>query len=103
MIERLMEKTGEIEAIARRYRVARLAVFGSAVRGGFVSGQSDLDFLVEFEPMEVREYADHYFGLEEELGRLLGERIDLVERKPLKNPYLLKSVEESQRVLYEAA
>ena len=41
----------EIVALGRRYRVSRLRVFGSAVRGtDFDPERSDVDFLVEFEP-----------------------------------------------------
>jgi predicted nucleotidyltransferase len=62
--------------------------FGSAARDDFDPESSDLDFLVEFEPMSPREYADSFFGLLEDLERLFGQRIDLLEPEPIENPYI---------------
>ena len=46
-----------------KHRVERLDLFGSAARDDFDPETSDLDFLVEFEPMPPREHTDSYFGL----------------------------------------
>src|SRR5438132_234284 len=43
----------DIRALCVKYRVKRLAVFGSAVKGTFDPATSDVDFVVEFQP-EVR-------------------------------------------------
>lgn len=103
MLSEILARQVEIRDAAARHRVRSLALFGSAAEGDFEAGRSDLDFLVEFQPMPVREYADHYFGLMEELERLLQAPIDLVEAQPLTNPYFRMSVEQTKRVLYEAA
>ena len=86
-----------------RHRVARLDVFGSAARGDFDPTSSDLDFLVEFEPMPPVEHAHSFFGLLEDLQRLFGRGVDLLEPEPIENPYLRQSIERSRKVLYEAA
>ena len=52
----------------------RLAFFGSVLRADF-RDDSDIDVLVEFEPGHVPGFA--FFGLEDELGLLLGHKIDL--------------------------
>ena len=44
-----------------------------------------------------------YFGLIEDLERLLGCPIDLVEPGPITNPFFRESLEQSQVVLYAAA
>jgi predicted nucleotidyltransferase len=86
-----------------RHRVARLDVFGSAARGDFDPEASDLDFLVDFEPMSPAEHADSFFGLLADLEKLFGKRIDLLERQPIENPYLWQSIERWREILYEAA
>lgn len=103
MLNEILAREAEIREMAARHKVRSLALFGSAAAGDFVQGTSDLDFLVEFQAMPVREYADHYFGLMEDLERLFRAPIDLVEARPLKNPYFRQSVEQTKRVLYEAA
>ncbi len=53
--------------------------------------------------MSPREHAGAYFGLMEDLDRLLGVRIDLVEASAIRNPYFKEAVRNTQVVLYEAA
>ncbi len=99
----IQEKLGALEELCLRYRVARLDLFGSALRDDFDPAASDLDFLVEFAPMAPAEHADCFFGLLEDLGKLFGQRIDLLEREPIVNPYLWQAIENSRRTIYEAA
>jgi hypothetical protein len=87
-----------------KHRVRRLALFGSGASGRFDPAKgSDLDFLAEFEPMSPREHAGAYFGLMEDLHRLLSVPIDLVEAGAIRNPYFKEAVRNTQVVLYEAA
>jgi predicted nucleotidyltransferase len=66
--------------LRQRYRVAYLGVFGSWVRGEQTVA-SDLDLLVDFDgPIDLFAYA----RLQEEIGRRLGLRVDLVHRPGLK-------------------
>jgi len=94
------EHRTELEALCRRYRVRRLDLFGSAASGRDQSGKSDLDFLVEFEPLPAGAYADTYFGLLEDLERLFGRPVDLVVASAIKNPYVRDSVERTRVSLY---
>lgn len=99
----ISEKLAELSSLCEQRKVRRLALFGSAAAGGFSQDQSDLDFIVEFEPMVPVVYAENYFKLLEDLERLFGRKIDLVEYGPIKNPYFKKEIDETQIVIYEAA
>lgn len=92
----------ELEALCRRFRVRRLELFGSAATGMDRPGESDLDFLVEFEPLPTGGYADTYFGLLEALEALFGRAVDLVIPSTIKNPYFRQSVERTKTLLYAA-
>ena len=71
----------EIALLCHRYGVRQLEVFGSAARGtDFDPDRSDADFLVDFERESAMSALHQYFGFAEELERLLGRPIDLVER-----------------------
>ena len=72
------------------------------MRDDFDSQSSDLDFLVEFQPLKPGTYADAYFGLKEGLERLFQRPIDLVIESAIKNPYFLKKVEQTKHGLYAA-
>jgi predicted nucleotidyltransferase len=101
--ELIESKRSELRALCERYRVERLALFGSALRDDFDLGHSDLDFSVEFQPMGPSEHAGAYFGLLENLESLFGRRVDLVEIGAVRNPYLRREIEAGQETLYAAA
>jgi len=87
--------------LCQQFRVEKLELFGSALgMDNFDVEKSDIDFLVEFQPMEASAHAKAYFGLLEALINLFKRHVDLVETKAIKNPYLLDSINRSRRVLY---
>ena len=92
----------EIEALCQKYGVKRLDLFGSAAPGEFSDEDSDFDFLYEFDSTDWRGMSDRFFGLLEDLERLLGRRVDLVSLKAAKNPYFLESATKDTITLYAA-
>ncbi|HEY2955852.1 MAG TPA: nucleotidyltransferase domain-containing protein [Candidatus Eisenbacteria bacterium] len=98
----LESKRQAISDACVRHRVARLDAFGSALRDDFRPGESDLDLLVEFGPMEPYARVDAYFGMLEDLRALLGMEIDLVMAGAVKNPYIAREIERTKRLLYAA-
>jgi hypothetical protein len=98
----LESKRRAIGEACRRNGVARLYVFGSAIRDDFRPGESDVDLLVEFAPMESYARVDAYFALLEELRALLGQEIDLVMVGAVKNRYIARDIERTRQMLYAA-
>jgi len=96
------DRRDQLAALCRKHRVRRLEVFGSAADGTFDPQRSDLDFLVEYEPLLPGEHYEAYFGLWEELAELFGRKIDLVDPEGMKNPYFVRRVNESRTVVYDA-
>ena len=94
----------EIAELCRRRGVRRLAVFGSVLRPDF-GAQSDVDFLVEFEPGAELPWAAHLTELEAELVALLGREVDVVDWKAVersRNPYRRHGILSGKRLLYAA-
>lgn len=77
--ERLEVTPGALAAFCRRWHIAKLEVFGSFLREDFDS-ESDIDFLVSFElgrgPDDMA-----WFQLKEELARLVGRKVDVLDRR----------------------
>ena len=96
-------KRRELKALCERRGVERLALFGSALRDDFDPEKSDLDFSVTFSPMSPERHAAAYFGLLDDLEGLFGRRVDLVEIRAVRNPYLRRSIEEEQETVYATA
>ncbi len=84
----IVSKRGEIATVCSRHHVQRLELFGSANDGTkFNIDSSHVDFLVEFAPLPAGGYFDHCFGLQEDLGALLGRPVDMVVERAIRNPY----------------
>ncbi len=98
----VLENRDENAELCRRYRVRRLELFGSAAGDEFDPQRSDVDFLVEFEPLAEGEHADAYFGLRESLETLLGRPVDLVMTRAIRNRYFLEAIQPIRTLLYAA-
>jgi len=103
MIDVVRSHSRQLTELCRQHNVKYMGLFGSALNEkDFDPQRSDIDFLVEFFPLEPRRHAKFYFGLLEKLQDLFGCNIDLVEMKAIKNPYLMESVDKSRIQIYAA-
>lgn len=98
----ISHRRSEIADLCRQYHVRRLELFGSAVDDRFDPHHSDVDFLVEFEPLAEGQHADAFFGLRESLESLFARPIDLVMLRAIRNPYFLQAIEPTRTLLYAA-
>lgn len=89
-----------ISRAAARYGVAELALFGSAVSGGF-GAASDVDFLVDFLPDRADPFED-FCALREELREIVERDVDLVVKRAIKNPYFRESALGQAETIYVA-
>lgn len=102
MISEFTHHQAELELLCRRYHVRRLELFGSAASSAQAEVGSDVDLLVDFDPLPTGQYADAYFGLLEALEILFGRSVDLVVASAIRNPYFQDSVDRTKMLLYAA-
>jgi predicted nucleotidyltransferase len=103
MISLIKKNKVALERLCHQYHVRRLELFGSALTDERFDGdRSDLDFLVEFFPLEPGQRADTYFGLLEGLEALFQRRVDLVVMRAIKNPYFRQAIDGGRELLYVA-
>ncbi|HSV93967.1 MAG TPA: nucleotidyltransferase domain-containing protein [Desulfobacterales bacterium] len=100
MVDSILEKRDHIISACSRHRVARLHVFGSALSPDYVPGKSDIDFLVDFVPMEPSDLVEAYFGLLDDLRGIVGGAVDLVMVGAVKNHYIAGEIENTKQLLY---
>ena len=94
----------QIVAFCQKWSIVRLELFGSVLRDDF-DDQSDVDVLVTFAPGTRWTFRDD-LRMEEELARLFGRHVDLVERAQIEqspNWVRRKSVLEGATLVYAAA
>jgi hypothetical protein len=98
-VDRFEELREKVLPVLSPY-VKRIAVFGSFARGEDAS-ESDIDILVKLKPQgECPPIGLKWFGLEEELSRVLRRKVDLVSESAL-SPYIRPYVEKEMVILYE--
>ena len=102
MVEILQDKREAIAGLCARHGVARLDVFGSALRDDYRPGESDVDLLVESGPMDGYAKAVACFDLLDGLRELLGTEVDLVMAGAVKDRYIAQDIERTRRLLYAA-
>lgn len=75
-------------------------MFGSAVRDDF-GPQSDIDVLITFEddvPWSLWDFG----AMRDELAEAFGRRVDLVEKRAIKNPFRRHSILSNYEVIHAA-
>ena len=98
-MDRFTELEEKIVPLLRPY-VKRIAVFGSFARGD-ETPESDIDILVDLKPPGQRPSLGlKWFGLEEELGRILGREVELVSESAM-SPFVRPYAEKDMVLLYE--
>ncbi len=88
-----------LKRLCAKYKVAKLYVFGSVNTDKF-NNESDIDFLVTFDPIDLEKYADNYFDFKFSLEKIFKREIDLLEEKAIKNPYLKQSIDKTKKIIY---
>jgi predicted nucleotidyltransferase len=93
------QHTGDIYDLCKSHKVKRLFAFGSVLTDHF-SEESDVDLIVDFDPIDILEYADNYFEFKFSLQDMLKRPIDLLEENSIKNPYFKKAIDQKRQLIY---
>jgi uncharacterized protein len=90
----------DIQEVCKKRHVRNLYLFGSVLTNRFTD-KSDVDFLVEFGPIPIEDYADNYFDLCTDLEQILGRRVDIVTLRSVKNPYFETELLQTRQLIFE--
>jgi predicted nucleotidyltransferase len=97
----LIEKNiDSLIGLCKQHKVKELYIFGSILTSKF-NKDSDIDMLVQFENIDILEYADNYFDFKEKLEKLLGREIDLLENQAIRNPIFRKILDRDKKIVYD--
>lgn len=93
-------KRDELYRLCDKHQVDKLFVFGLVLTDRFNPQHSDIDFLVQLLPMPPLERGEALMALWSELEALFTRKIDLLTEQSLKNPYLIREIERTKRLIY---
>jgi predicted nucleotidyltransferase len=86
--------------VCRRWRITEFNLFGSVLRDDF-RPDSDIDVLVSFAPEAGWSLLD-IVCLTEELEKVFGRKVDLVEKEALRNPFRRHEILSHREIIYAA-
>jgi predicted nucleotidyltransferase len=89
----------QISELCETHKVRHLYAFGSVLSTKF-NADSDIDLIVDFKDIDVKDYADNYFDLKFSLQDILKRPIDLLESQAIKNPYFKQVVDQTKELVY---
>ena len=101
---RLGVDRSDLIALCQRFRIVELGLFGSALRDDFrMAGDdpSDVDLLVTFEE-GYRRSAEEWLMLEQAVEELFDRKVDICQKRLLRNPYRRAEIVQTARVIYAA-
>ena len=86
----------KIARFCRERGIRKLSLFGSLLHGDFDAARSDVDVLIELQPHARPGLA--YFGWSDELGGIIGHKVDLCSRL---DPRIENEVRQEAITIYE--
>lgn len=95
----LKNHLSDISKLCESHKVKALYAFGSVLTEKF-DDKSDVDLVVDFQNLDVLDYADNYFDLKFSLEEILKRPIDLLEEKAIKNPYFKQNLDKQRQLIY---
>jgi predicted nucleotidyltransferase len=90
----------EINALCANHKVRSLYAFGSVLTPNF-NTNSDIDLIVDFTEIDVKDYADNYFDFKFSLQDILNRPVDLLEEQAIKNPYFKEELNKKKVIVYK--
>ncbi len=93
------QNKAELIQLCINHNVKQLFLFGSILTERF-DEKSDIDMLIQFSTIDLKDYFDNYMDLKEKLELLFNRQIDLVENQAIKNPIFRKVVDREKKLIY---
>lgn len=103
MIDSERDYSKELASVCRKHNVKYLGLRGSSFdQENIGTEESEIYFLVEFFPMEPKEYGRCYFGFEKELENMFNREVIMVDITGITLPDLLRPLTKHKTDIYKA-
>lgn len=89
----------QINELCVNHKVKSLYAFGSVLTDHF-NNKSDIDLIVDFNEIDLLDYADNYFDLKFSLQEIFNRSVDLLEERAIKNPYFMQALNQKKELVY---
>jgi len=98
-VKALIGHIEQIKQLCNTHNVNSLFAFGSVVSDKLVA-TSDIDLVVDIDDTDPLDYSDNYFDLKSQLEHIFNRKVDLLEDKAIKNPFLKQQIDSTKVLIY---
>jgi len=96
----ILSNINAIRPFFKQHKIEKAHVFGSVVTDDF-NENSDIDFLIKFKAgIDPLEKGELWWNLHDTLRDYFKREIDLVTENSLKNPYFIKELNKTKKLIY---
>jgi uncharacterized protein len=100
LTQRIPLSKAKVAAFCKHWKISEFSLFGSVLRDDF-RPDSDIDVLVSFH-QDASWSLWNLIEMTEELEKMFGRKVDLVEKEALRNPYRRNSILAGREIYYVA-
>lgn len=91
----------KLNELCEQYGVDKLYVFGSVLTNRFNDDTSDIDLIVELQPMSPIDKGETLLNLSAAMEELFQRKVDLLSDQPTQNPILKQKINSSKMLIYD--
>jgi len=92
-----------VAGFCRRWGIRQFSLFGSVLNAEEFRDDSDVDVLVVFDgKRDWGPWGSRWDEMSSELEKILGRKVDIVEKRLIENPFIRHSILTTHRVVYAA-
>lgn len=103
MIDSERDYSKEITNMCKQHHVKYLGLHNSGQSQENIAPEDiDIDFIVEFLPLEPKQHAICHFALRKELDNLFGREVGLCDLTGITHPVLLRQLTKNKTDIYKA-
>jgi predicted nucleotidyltransferase len=81
--------------------INKMYFFGSVLSPKFNEEMSDIDILIEVTDISPEERGENLITLWDNLEVLFNRKVDLLTENSLSNPFLIKEIEQTKKLIYD--
>lgn len=98
-MEEINKHIDQIKKLCASNKVKSLFAFGSVLKNKLRT-DSDIDLIVDIDDQDPLSYSDKYFDLKFNLEKIFNRKIDLLESRAIRNPFLKQEIDRTKYQIY---
>lgn len=101
--DEILKRKDDFLALCLEHSVKYLYAFGSATTDRFDVNRSDIDLIVDIDESDPINKGEKIMSLWDRFELFFNRKVDLLTESSLRNPYLIKSIDDTKILIYDGS